>query len=151
MGTSENFITKLYIIVKKLHVSKIGYENISPVLVTLLTIANDARVLARNFSPAKLGAFAFGLLQYAPMIALAKRAWEEFKDLNPNEADIVKAEVKRDFDIPDHKFEQAIEEALDIVVETYEWVVDGGDIWDKMKAYYGKHIEKDPLPDREPA
>lgn len=128
---------------KKVYVSKIGVENLSPVIVTVLTISADLKNLITNFSPAKLGAFAFNLLQYAPMIALAKKAWAEFKDLDPNEAELVKAEVKRDFDIPDDKFEEAVEDALDIAVETYEWVVDGEGVWDKIKVYHAEYLAKE--------
>ncbi|MCG8332330.1 MAG: hypothetical protein MI974_31890 [Chitinophagales bacterium] len=128
---------------KIIKLEKLGTSNLVIVFVAMLTIAADLRKVFKNFTTAKLLQFAIGLVQYAAIIPLAKQALVEFKSLTPAKANEVEAQVKQQFDIEDDSFEQALEEAIELVVDTYEWVQQGADIGKKYMAYYHKYIKPD--------
>lgn len=132
----------------------LGTDNIVTVFVAILTISNDLRNLFKSFNYAKLGQFAVGLIQYASLVSVARQALAEFRQLTPDKAQIIEQKVREQFDIEDDRFEEAIEDALELVVDTYEWVQDGAGLGRRYVGYYEKYIQPSeeapapPIPDR---
>lgn len=126
---------------KELKIKTLGTENLVAVFVAVLEIASNLRALFKDFSYAKLAQFAVGLVQYASIISAARQAWDEFQSLSVEKANDVERMVRQEFDIPDDDFEEAIEEAIGLVVDTYEWVQQGAELGGKYVAYYNKYIK----------
>ena len=123
-----------------LKIENLGVGNVTEVFTAMLLVASRFRNLVRGFNYGKLITFLGGLLEFAPLISAADVAWAEFKDMDAKEYAEVVAQVKKDFDIPDDRFEAAIEEALGITKLSYTWFSTGAGIWEKAKAYYEEYL-----------
>jgi hypothetical protein len=119
---------------------QLGTENLIRVFVAIFTVSNDLRILFRDFTIAKLIAFAVGLIEYAGLINAGRQALHEFKQLTPDKAREIEQEVRKRFNIGDQRFEAALEDALELVVDTYEWVQDGAFLGRRYVEYYHKYI-----------
>ena len=119
---------------------KLGTDNIKTIFVVLLTIVAKIRALVKNFSTQGLVALAFDLLQYGNILSVARLAFDEFRSLNAVKAKEVKEAIKSEFDIPDDAFEATLEEALDLVADTYVWLMDGAGIGRRWVDYYETHL-----------
>jgi hypothetical protein len=120
---------------------KLGAENIQTVFLAVLTIAYDIRELIKAFSYQKLINTALGLVQYGNIIAVAREAVNEFRSLTPAQAKKVRDNVTQEWDVPDDAFEASVEDAIFLVVDTYEWVMNGVGIGKRYADYWNKHID----------
>jgi hypothetical protein len=126
---------------KIIKLKNLGTDNLVIVFVAMLSIVADLRKVIKDFSMPKLIQFAFGLLEYAAVITIAPQAFKEFKDLNAVEAKQVEEQVRNEFDIEDDDFEQALEEAITLITDTYAFLVQGASIGNRYVAYYNKYIK----------
>ena len=96
-----------------------GTDNIAKTFVVVLTLFAKIKQLITSFSFAKLVDIGLEVMKYGNIIAVARQAFEEFKEFNPQKAKQVKDQVKADFDIQDDQLEGDLEQAIDLLEESY--------------------------------
>lgn len=114
---------------------KLGTANIVKVFVVFLTLLARVRELIKNFSLPRLVSLGLEIVQYGNIIVVGRAALAEFKDLTPEEAEEAKQKIIVDFDIEDDAFEAELEEALNLVEETYDVVTSGLMAFSKWKTF----------------
>jgi len=112
----------------------LGIDNVKIVLTILLTFLTDILDVFRNGNWLRLGQTLIGLLQYGNIVMIAQQALEEFKDLSQAEAKELSDHFASEFDLPDDEVEAKIEEAVAVIPEIYELVLDGLDIFSRGNA-----------------
>ncbi|WP_282781097.1 hypothetical protein [Phaeodactylibacter xiamenensis] len=107
----------------------LGIDNIKIVLTILLTFLSDILNAFKTGNWLKLGQTLIGLLQYGNIVMIAQQALEEFKDLDQQESAEISRHFAQEFDLQDDEVEAKIEQAVAVIPEAYELVLDGLDIF----------------------
>lgn len=97
----------------------LGTENITKIFLVLLHLFTSVRDLVKEFSVAKLANIGLELIKHGNIVAIARSAIEEFKELSPEEAAEVRNKIKEDFDIPDDQLEADLEKIIELLEESY--------------------------------
>lgn len=124
---------------------KYGVENLKVILSILVMLTtNIVRVFKTGNWTALLGAFV-DLLKYGNIVAIATVAWNEFRELSVAEAQAVTDHIKKELVLEDKEVEMRIEEAIQILPDTYELVGDVlgltgrvQDIWARLRAIFAQ-------------
>ena len=123
----------------------LGIDNIKIVLTILLTFLSDILNVFKTGNWLQLGQTLIGLLQYGNIVMIAQQALEEFKDLTQSEAEELSAHFAAEFDLPNDEVEAKIEEAVAVIPEVYDLVLEGLDIFSRgnaivvrMRTLFGK-------------
>ena len=131
--------------VVQLQFQTLGYSNVVKIFVVILTLFAKARALFKNFSYQALLGIGFEILQYGDILKLGRQAIDEFKTFNPEKAKQARTEIKEQFDIEDDKLEAQLEDALDLIVETYDLFMRTISLAGKWSAYVGQIFQKEQL------
>lgn len=107
----------------------LGIDNIKIILTILLTFLSDILNAFKTGNWLKLGQTLIGLLQYGNIVMIAQQALEEFKDLDQQESAEISRHFAQEFDLQDDEVEAKIEQAVAVIPEAYELVLDGLDIF----------------------
>jgi hypothetical protein len=107
----------------------LGIDNIKIVLTILLTFLSDILNVFKTGNWLQLGQTLIGLLQYGNIVMIAQQALEEFKDLDQQESEELSRHFAQEFDLQDDEVEAKIEQAVAVIPEAYELVIDGLDIF----------------------
>jgi superfamily I DNA and RNA helicase len=107
----------------------LGIDNIKIVLTILLTFLSDILNVFKTGNWLQLGQTLIGLLQYGNIVMIAQQALEEFKDLDQQESAELSRHFAQEFDLQDDEVEAKIEQAVAVIPEAYELVLDGLDIF----------------------
>jgi hypothetical protein len=107
----------------------LGIDNIKIVLTILLTFLSDILDVFKTGNWLQLGQTLIGLLQYGNIVIIAQQALEEFKDLDQQESAELSRHFAQEFDLQDDEVEAKIEQAVAVIPEAYELVLDGLDIF----------------------
>lgn len=128
---------------------KYGVENLKVIFSILVMLTtNIVRVFKTGNWTALLGAFV-DLLKYGNIVAIATVAWNEFRELSVEEAQAVTEHIKKELVLDDKEVEMRIEEAIQILPDTYELVGDvlgltgrAQDIWARLRAIFAQEEEE---------
>lgn len=128
---------------------KYGVENLKVIFSILVMLTtNIVRVFKSGNWTALLGAFV-DLLKYGNIVAIATVAWNEFRELSTEEAQEVTDHIKMELVLDDKEVEMRIEEAIQILPDTYELVGDvlgltgrAQDIWARLRAIFAQEEEE---------
>ena len=112
----------------------LGIDNVKIVLTILLTFLTDILEVFRSGNWLRLGQTLIGLLQYGNIVMIAQQALEEFKDLDQAETQELSDHFAAEFDLPNDEVEAKIEQAVAVIPEVYELVLDGLDIFSRGNA-----------------
>ena len=107
----------------------LGIDNIKIVLTILLTFLSDILNVFKTGNWLQLGQTLIGLLQYGNIVMIAQQALEEFKDLDQQESAELSRHFAQEFDLQDDEVEAKIEQAVAVIPEAYELVLDGLDLF----------------------
>ena len=125
--------------------NSLGIENVKIVLTILLTFLSDIIKVFKTGNWLSLGQTLIGLLQYGNIVMISQNALEEFKNLDQSESAELSKHFAQEFDLPDDEVEAKIEEAVAVIPEVYQLVLDGLDIFSRgndivvrMRTLFGK-------------
>ena len=107
----------------------LGIDNIKIVLTILLTFLSDILNVFKTGNWLQLGQTLIGLLQYGNIVMIAQQALDEFKDLDQQESAELSRHFAQEFDLQDDEVEAKIEQAVAVIPEAYELVLDALDIF----------------------
>lgn len=116
---------------QELATQNLGIDNMKIVLTILLTFFTDILEVFRSGNWLRLGQTLIGLLQYGNIVMIAQQAMEEFKDLDQAETQELSDHFAAEFDLPNDEVEAKIEQAVAVIPEVYELVLDGLDIFSR--------------------
>ena len=131
---------------------KLGIENLKMILEFLVTFLVGLTQAIKDRAYTQIAALIFTLLRYGNIVALAKMAWDEFKDLSAEESALVSAHFAKVFDLRDDELEAKIEQAVaiipvayDIVNDTLDLVSRGQGIWAQLVDIFKSAAPEEPI------
>ena len=126
------------LLVAHLNKEKFGIENLKEAGKTTFELVQDSTDLIKNWSWPKATNLIFKLAEYKSMLPVYRKAWLEITDLSPREAREFNEYAQGIIDLKNQKAEVVLEEGMDLIVDTYEWLKNTLELAGRWKDYTPK-------------
>ena len=113
---------------------KLGTNNLKNILTVIVTFFVDVITVIKTKNWAQLLQILLGLMRFGNIIALAKDAWNELKDLDATETKDIIEHIKSVFDLENDDTEKLIERAFDVIPRIYDLVLSALDVYSQASA-----------------
>ena len=123
----------------------LGIDNVKEIMTIVVTFFVDLIAVLKDRNWFRLFDVILNLLKFGNIVTLAKEAWDEFKDMSPDESRAVVDHFKEIFDIENDHLEALIEHAFEVIPRIYDLVLDawgigvrGIEIFNELKDIFVK-------------